>query len=176
MAVTPYGLDTRYSRQTHQGTGRLEPLGGPCRQYSCIRCADAVRPADELSEPNGPLRQVSRELPEGPTVALRDYFTQALSKRSPPRSVSVAATVAYLHASLYPPLLRVSATVSSKGGAWPVAHAAANTSSPSARQAAATIRSCSARLTGGSGQPLSSRSAAAAPRSRATRSHPTFTA
>jgi predicted phage gp36 major capsid-like protein len=52
--------------------------------------------------------------------------------------------------------------VSSRGSVWPLDQAAANTSSPSASRAAATERSCSARLAGGGGQPLSSRRAAAA--------------
>src|SRR5215208_5316683 len=72
--------------------------------------------------------------------------------------------------ALYSPLLRIPVMASSKGSIWPLTHAASNASSPSAPRAAATVRSCSARLAGGSGQPLSSRSAAAVPQSRAARS------
>jgi hypothetical protein len=52
--------------------------------------------------------------------------------------------------------------VSSKSSACPYAHAAVNASSPSAPRTAPTVRSCSARLAGGRGQPIPSRTYRAA--------------
>jgi hypothetical protein len=63
-------------------------------------------------------------------VGLRDDSTQALLKRSLACSVPTATAVARLHAALYSPLLRVSVMASSRGSAWPLAHAAASASSP----------------------------------------------
>src|SRR5215208_2168916 len=113
-----------------------------------------VRLAWELPALGGPVRVAGRELPRVRTIGLRDDSTQAVSKRRLARSVSTTTAVACLHATLYSLLFRLSIIASSRGSAWLFTHAAANASSPSASRAAATVRSCSAHLAGGRGQPI----------------------
>src|SRR5918998_79157 len=71
--------------------------------------------------------------------------TQAVLNRRFARSVPTATAVACLHFVLCPPLLRVSAMASSRDSTWPLTHAAANASSPSALRASATVRLCPGR-------------------------------
>src|SRR5919107_1749492 len=155
-----------------QGTQKAEDPGRAQAEtlQAALEGREAVRLAEELSAPGGALREASGELPGVRTAGLCDDSTQALVKRSQARSVPTATAEARLHTALYSSLLRISVMASSKGSACPLAHVAANTSSPSASRAAATVRSCSARFAGGSGQPIYSRSAEAAPQICAARS------